>query len=106
LPGLEVAGRVAAGDAGELARAGLKLGDAVCGLTTGGGYAELCVIPLGQCLPVPAGLSMVDAAAIIGPRLAAVAKESSGGDYTQAFLAAAALSALGIVLSLVLKRRA
>lgn len=46
------------------------------------------------------------AAAIIGPRLAAMAKESSGGDYTHAFLVAAALSALGIVLGLVLKRRA
>lgn len=64
LPGLEVAGTIAAGDAGELARAGLKLGDVVCGLTTGGGYAELCAIPLGQCLPVPAGLSMVEAAAL------------------------------------------
>lgn len=64
LPGLEVAGRIVGGDAGELARAGLKLDDAVCGLTTGGGYAELCVVPLGQCLPVPAGLRMVEAAAL------------------------------------------
>lgn len=46
------------------------------------------------------------AAAIIGPRLAAMAKESSGGDYTQAFLVAAALSAVGIVLGLVLRKRA
>jgi NADPH2:quinone reductase len=64
LPGLEVAGTLVAGDAAELARAGLKLGDAVCGLVAGGGYAELCVVPLGQCLPVPQGLSMVEAAGL------------------------------------------
>ena len=64
LPGLEVAGTLVAGNAAELARAGLKLGDAVCGLVAGGGYAELCVVPLGQCLPVPQGLSMVEAASL------------------------------------------
>lgn len=64
LPGLEVAGTLVAGDAGELRRAGLRLGDPVCGLVTGGGYAELCAVPLGQCLPVPPGLSMIEAAAL------------------------------------------
>ncbi|MEN6496577.1 MAG: NAD(P)H-quinone oxidoreductase [Thermoguttaceae bacterium] len=64
LPGLEVAGTVVAGDAAELAAAGLSLGDPVCALVAGGGYAEFCVAPLEQCLPAPLGLSMVEAASL------------------------------------------
>ena len=64
LPGLEVAGRIVAGDAQALAAAGLKPGDAVCALVAGGAYAELCVAPVGQCLPVPAGWSMAEAASL------------------------------------------
>ncbi len=64
LPGLEVAGTVAGGDAAELAAAGFRLGDRVCALVAGGGYAELCTAPIGQCLPAPAGLSDVEAAAL------------------------------------------
>ncbi len=64
LPGLEIAGTVAGGAPADLAAAGLKLGDAVCALVAGGGYAERCVAPAGQCLPVPAGLSMVEAASL------------------------------------------
>ena len=64
LPGLEIAGRIVAGDAGELAAAGLHLGDRVCALVAGGGYAELCVAPIAQCLPTPAGLSDVEAAGL------------------------------------------
>ncbi len=65
LPGLEIAGEIIGGD---LAHAdnvwGLKVGDRVCALVQGGGYAELCVAPVAQCLPVPAGLSDVEAAAL------------------------------------------
>src|ERR1700754_757586 len=57
LPGLEVAGTIASGDSAALARAGLAVGDRVCALVAGGGYAEYCVAPVGQCLPVPAGFS-------------------------------------------------
>jgi NADPH2:quinone reductase len=64
LPGLEVAGTVIAGNAAELASAGLALGDAVCALVAGGGYAEVCAAPVGQCLPVPRGLTMVEAASL------------------------------------------
>ncbi len=64
LPGLEVAGEIVEGDAAALAVAGLKLGDRVCALVAGGGYAELCVAPAGQCLPVPAGLSDIEAASL------------------------------------------
>ncbi len=64
LPGLEVAGRIAGGDPLELAAAGLSLGDAVCALTPGGGYAQLCVAPIGHCLPVPVGWSMLEAASL------------------------------------------
>src|SRR5574343_878682 len=64
LPGLEVAGVIEAGDAAALAAAGLKLGDRVCALVAGGGYAQYCVAPVGQCLPVPAGLSDVEAATL------------------------------------------
>jgi len=64
LPGLEVAGTIAAGDAAALAEAGLHIGERVCALVAGGGYAELCVAPVGQCLPVPAPLDDVEAASL------------------------------------------
>ena len=64
LPGLEVAGTVAAGAASDLAAAGLAIGDAVCALVAGGGYAQLCVAPAGQCLPMPEGLSAIEAASL------------------------------------------
>lgn len=64
IPGLEVAGVVVDGDAQAMAAAGFKIGDRVCALVAGGGYAELCVAPVGQCLPVPQGLSDVEAASL------------------------------------------
>ena len=64
IPGLEVAGEIVAGDAPAMAAAGFKIGDRVCALVAGGGYAELCVAPVGQCLPVPGGLSDVQAASL------------------------------------------
>jgi NADPH2:quinone reductase len=64
IPGLEVAGEIVGGDAAELAQAGLRLGDRVCALVAGGGYAELCVAPVAQCLPVPKGMSDVEAASL------------------------------------------
>lgn len=64
IPGLEVAGTIVDGDTQAMAQAGLKLGDRVCALVAGGGYAELCVAPVGQCLPVPAGFSDVEAASL------------------------------------------
>lgn len=64
LPGLEVAGVIESGDAEAMAAAGLKLGDRVCALVAGGGYAQYCVAPVGQCLPVPTGLSDVEAASL------------------------------------------
>jgi putative PIG3 family NAD(P)H quinone oxidoreductase len=61
LPGLEIAGEIVAvgpgGDAG-------TVGQAVCALVAGGGYAEYCVAPTGSCLPVPTGFSMAEAAAL------------------------------------------
>ena len=47
-----------------MAAAGFKVGDRVCALVAGGGYAELCVAPVGQCLPVPKGLSDIEAASL------------------------------------------
>src|SRR6187549_2476473 len=64
IPGLEVAGVIVSGDAKAMAAAGLKLGDRVCALVAGGGYAELCVAPVGQCLPVPEGFSDIEAASL------------------------------------------
>ena len=64
IPGLEVAGEIVAGDAPAMAAAGFKVGNRVCALVAGGGYAELCVAPVGQCLPVPEGLSDVEAASL------------------------------------------
>ena len=65
IPGLEVAGEIIGGD---LAHAdnqfGLKLGDKVCALVQGGGYAELCTAPVAQCLPYPKGFTDQEAAAL------------------------------------------
>lgn len=64
LPGLEVAGEIVSGDAAALGAGGMKVGDRVCALVAGGGYAGLCVAPVGQCLPVPAGLTDIEAASL------------------------------------------
>ncbi len=64
IPGLEVAGVIESGDAAALQAAGLKVGDRVCALVAGGGYAQWCVAPAAQCLPVPQGLSDLEAAGL------------------------------------------
>ena len=61
LLGLEISGEIVALGA-EVS--GWKVGDQVCALTPGGGYAEYCVAPAEHCLPVPAGLSLLEAAAL------------------------------------------
>jgi putative PIG3 family NAD(P)H quinone oxidoreductase len=61
LPGLEVAGVVAAPGPGA---EGFAVGEPVCALVAGGGYAEYCTAPAVQCLPVPDGLSMEQAAGL------------------------------------------
>ena len=61
IPGLEIAGTVTAvGD--RVAR--WKIGDKICALVTGGGYAEYCNVPEGQCLPIPNSLSFIEAASL------------------------------------------
>jgi len=64
IPGLEVAGTIVDGDRAALAAAGLAVGARVCALVAGGGYAQLCVAPVGQCLPTPANLSDAEAASL------------------------------------------
>lgn len=61
LPGLEIAGEIVEGDT---AGSDFKKGDMVCALVQGGGYAEFCVAPVRQCLPVPTGWSAVEAASL------------------------------------------
>jgi NADPH2:quinone reductase len=61
LPGLEIAGVIEAGD---LAGTGWRIGDPVCALVSGGGYAQRCAVPVGQMLPVPDGLSYAEAASL------------------------------------------
>ena len=61
LPGLEVAGEIVSGD---LDGSDFKKGDLVCALAHGGGYAEYCVVPIGQCLPTPKGWSLLEAASL------------------------------------------
>jgi NADPH2:quinone reductase len=61
IPGLEVAGTVAALGAGVT---GWKIGDQICALLAGGGYAAFAAVPELQCLPIPEGLSIVEAAAL------------------------------------------
>ena len=61
LPGLEVSGEIVAlGDGAS----SVSIGDTVCALTPGGGYAEYCIAPASHCLPVPDGISVADAAGI------------------------------------------
>ena len=57
IPGLEVAGRIVAVGSGV---SDWRVGDGVCALVAGGGYAEYCAAPAGQCLPLPRGYSMVE----------------------------------------------
>ncbi|MCX8522091.1 MAG: NAD(P)H-quinone oxidoreductase [Rhodoferax sp.] len=64
IPGLEVAGVVVEGDASAMQAAGLQMGDPVCALLAGGGYAQFCIAPVAQCLPLPAGWSLVEAASL------------------------------------------
>ena len=67
IPGLEVAGRIIGLGGGEPRSASgrvWKIGDDVCALLSGGGYAEQCVAPGLTCLPILAGLSMIEAAAL------------------------------------------
>jgi NADPH:quinone reductase len=64
IPGLEVAGEIIGGDEAAMKLAGFKIGDQVCALVAGGGYAELCAAPVGSCLPVPKGLTMLQAASL------------------------------------------
>lgn len=61
LPGLEVAGEIVSGDA---AAGGFAVGDKVCALVAGGGYAEYCVVSALHCLPIPKGLSEIEAAGL------------------------------------------
>jgi NADPH2:quinone reductase len=61
IPGLEVAGEIIAG---AVEGSPFKLGDQVCALVAGGGYAEYCVAPIEQCLPIPKGLSLIEAAGL------------------------------------------
>ncbi|CAN5226494.1 NAD(P)H-quinone oxidoreductase [soil metagenome] len=61
LPGLEVAGAIVAGDLGA---SEFQLGDLVCALVPGGGYAEYCAVPLAHCLPIPRGLAPIEAASL------------------------------------------
>lgn len=61
LPGLEVAGEIVDGD---LSGSDFQKGDLICALVQGGGYAEYCAAPLEQCLPVPEGLSTLEAATL------------------------------------------
>jgi len=61
IPGLEIAGTIVQTGA-NVSR--WKVGDQICALVTGGGYAEYCAVPAGQCLPVPGNLTLVEAASL------------------------------------------
>ena len=64
IPGLEVAGVIVSGDEAAMSASGLKVGDRVCALVAGGGYAQFCVAPAVQCLPIPAGITDIEAATL------------------------------------------
>ena len=61
IPGLEVAGEIISGD---LTGSDFSIGDMVCALVQGGGYAEYCIASIRQCLPIPTGLTAIEAASL------------------------------------------
>jgi NADPH2:quinone reductase len=61
LPGLEVSGEIIEGD---ISGSDFRIGDKVCALVQGGGYAEYCVAPAKQCLPIPKGVNAIEAASL------------------------------------------
>lgn len=61
IPGLEIAGEIVSGD---LTGTNFAIGDKICALVAGGGYAEFCVAPTAQCLHIPQGLSLIEAAGL------------------------------------------
>ena len=61
LPGLEVAGEIISGD---VAGSAFAIGDLVCALVSGGGYAQYCAAPVKQCLPIPPNLTALQAASL------------------------------------------
>lgn len=61
LPGLEISGEIVDGS---VSGTGFRTGDRVCALVQGGGYAEYCAAPVKQCLPIPKGLTFVEAASL------------------------------------------
>lgn len=64
IPGLEVSGVIESGDATTLSQYGLHLGQPVCALVPGGGYAEYCAAHAALCLPVPDGVTLEEAATL------------------------------------------
>lgn len=64
IPGLEVSGTIVSGNFSFDCGLGLCVGDKVCALVAGGGYAEYVVAPITQCLPLPKGLTFEEAAAL------------------------------------------
>jgi putative PIG3 family NAD(P)H quinone oxidoreductase len=105
-PGLECSGRIRALGPGVT---GWRTGDEVCALLAGGGYAELVAVPAGQVLPVPAGVSVTEAAALpeaactvhsnvvglaaLGPGQTILVHGGAGGIGTMAIQLASALAA-------------
>ena len=61
LPGLEIAGEIVEGD---VDGTGFSIGDKVCALVAGGGYAQYCAVDVGHCLPIPTGMSYIEAAGL------------------------------------------
>ena len=61
IPGLEIAGEIIGGD---VSGSQFRIGDMVCALVQGGGYAEYCIAPVDLCLPIPKGLTAVEAASL------------------------------------------
>lgn len=77
IPGLDAAGRVAAvGDGVDTP----VVGDFVCALTNGGAYADFVVVPAVQCMPIPAGLSFIEAASLPEAFFLRLGTISSGSD--------------------------
>lgn len=61
IPGLEISGTIIDGD---LKNSNFSIGDEICALVSGGGYAEYCIAPIDQCLPLPKGIDIIDSAGL------------------------------------------
>jgi len=104
LPGLEVSGEIVGGD---VSGSEFKMGDMVCALLQGGGYAEYCTVPVLQCLPIPKGLTAIEAASLPETYFAVWSNvfDRAGLRSSESFLVQGGTSGIGVAAIQIAKAR-